>query len=843
LLWEKKTIPTVVIPLEVDEALCVVEAKNDTRVFSIATVQSASGANLVDGGVRVNDEMLNVISTDKHETTEFVEGESKVLSSLKNNVTTSDLEVRGESIKDFLHKPILLTNFQWASTSAIDANLYTLDIGPLLNSVAIWQKKAEGYELFRGTFNLRVQINADPFMQGHLLIHYLPNYADRVTVDPKFSNRYNYHIVQKFQHPHIELDIHDTVAEMSIPYVAPSAWFDRKAGTYDWGRVWIDIVSPLEVGAAAGNKNAEVSVFGYWTDVEMSAAIVPQSKSSSKGFSAKSGEDLTKKEDTFKISDGLNIVAKAADTLGEIPLLNVVSGSVAWAARTAASVASIFGWSKPYIEDRTAINTLQTYRYSGTSTGHDTSVCTALIHDNKTRVTTEYSITDEDEMSLKRLLKVPTYMGPTTWTTANASNTLLLTQEIKPQNFKYAGTQTGTGFINNYVIGAPLYYLSNFFTFYRGSINVTIKVVKTKFHSGKLLVTFTPITTVTTVPDTTTSVYSLRTIVDIREQSIIKLNLPYMLHRTYAAQNIAIGTLHVRVLNDLRCPETCAQQVQLLTFYTAGDDFEYQVPSTNSYTGGGIYTPQSKSSGADVIVDSGIGDSQVHRQSTMYSSACIGEHFTSIKQLLNRNCQLQPRVTQTYPGSQYHIYPYFVTGYTSVPVTGVIQGEAFVADAFSYFAPMYAYFRGSSRIKMSSTNVTVRAGLDPNFFKVAGDSNFLFNSTAVSGFGRNTVVVDYPAVDKNPVNTMLSDLDSLLNNVWHQGTYQCMYPVSFVHVWQGDSTNYYADDTTPVTSLCVASVSGLLSSTIFQRSFCDEFQLSFFLACPPLFVSNAAVPP
>jgi hypothetical protein len=837
LLREKKTIPTACTPLGVGEALSVVESKNDTLVYSL---QSKSGDALVDGGMRINDEMLNVISRDKHETTEFVEGESKVLNTSANNTTVSNLEIRGESIQDFLHKPYLLTNFNWASTSAIDATLYSAAIGPLLSSVTIWSRKAEGYELFRGTFNVRVQINADPFMQGRLILHYIPNYVDRLAVDPKFDKRYNYHIVQKFQHPHIEIDMHDTVAEMSIPYVAPSAWFDRKTGAYDWGTFWIDVVSPLEVGASAGNKNAEVSVFGYWTDVELAAAILPQSKSRGK-FSVKVGEEVSKKEDTFKISDGLKIVASAADELGHIPTLNVITGPVSWAARTAASLASVFGWSKPLLEDKQVPVLQSTFRYAGSSTGPDTSICTALIHDNKTEVTTQYSITDEDEMSIKRLLKVPTYMGPTTWTTSHSTDTLLLTQVIKPQSMCYGLSQNGTAFANSFAAGAPLYYLSNFFGLYRGSIDLTLKIVKTKFHSGKLLITFTPIETVTTVPTTATSVYSLRTIVDIREQSVIKLNLPYMLYKTYQQQNAAIGTVHIRVLNDLRCPETCAQQVQILSYYTAGDDFEFQVPSTSNYVAGGIYTPQSKSSSPEVMINAGIGDSKVQPLNTMYSSTCIGEHFTSIKQLLNRVTQVQPRTTQSFAGTQFHVYPYFVTGYTSVPVTGVLQSEGFVADAFSLFAPMFAYFRGSARF--CSPNPSFLVGQDPMYYKFASTTTFITDTSAVSGFGRNVNVVDYAAPDKNPVNSVVRYNE--LGGMFVQGTYQNQFPVSFVHVWQGDGTNYYTDLTTPATSIVLASpaTSTLGNTTTIWRSFCDEFQLSFFIACPPLFVLNAAVPP
>lgn len=835
----KKTSSKVDIPPEVDGALCVMEEKHDTRK-PIITLQSKSGEDMVDGGLRVNDQLLNVVSTDKHETTEFVEGESKVLSTEVNNVTRSDLEVRGESIKDFLHKPYLLQTIQWASTLAIDANLYTVDIGPLLDSVVIWQRKAEGYELFRGTFNIRVQINADPFMQGRALLHYIPNYTDRIAIEPKFGNRYNYKMIQKFQHPHIELDIHDTVAEMSIPYVAPSAWYDRKSGTYDWGRVWLDVVSPLEVGAAAANKNAEISIFGFWTDVELAAAIVPQAKSRG---SFKATKDLAKIEDSSKVSNGLNAVASAADSLSSIPVLAPAMGAVSWASRTMSSLASVFGWSKPYIEDKQTIVTQQNMRYAGCSTGPDTSVCSALLHDNKTEVTDEYTIRAQDEMSLKFLLSVPTYMGPTTWTTAHASNTLLISQVIRPQNFNFSSLQAGTIQAQNYSIGAPLFYLSNFFGYYRGSIDVTLKIVKTIFQTGKLLITFTPISTVTVIPDTSTSVYSLRTIVDIREQSVIKLNLPYLLHKTYCNQSEAIGTLHVRVLNDLRAPETCAQQVQILTFYTAGEDFEYQVPSNSNIYGAGIYTPQSKSS-AETLVDAGIGASEVKSATTMYSSTCMGEHFTSIKQLLSRNCQLQPLAARTYPGNNYRLYPYFTTGYTSVPITGLLVPQNYAADAFSFFAPMFAYFRGSSRVYVSGSGGNrLLSGLDPMFFKYYSTAEYLLDVTSISSFGLNRTVTSTVGNDKNAVNSIQPSSETVPNMVFQQGTYQNKYPVSFVHVWQSENIDFMNKETTPATAIAIVNADGasIGSTTTIWRSFTDEFQLSFFIACPPVYNSTSVL--
>jgi len=329
--------------------------------------------------------------------------------------------------------------------------------------------------------------------------------------------------------------------------------------------------------------------------------------------------------------------------------------------------------------------------------------------------------------------------------------------------------------------------------------------------------------------------------VDIREQSVVHLNLPYQLQQTYLRSGSYIGTLHVRVLNDLRCPETCAQQVQILTFYTAGDDFEFQVPSNSALVGSGIYTPQSKS-GSETLVNNGIGDSQIKTASTMHSETCIGEHFLSIKQLLNRNCQSQPIGTNTWAGKSYRIYPYFITGITSAPVTGTVVLPSFAADSFSFLAPMFAYFRGSSRILIQGTTSKVISGMDPMFFKNYSTSDYLFNSTFFSSFGRNSGVSVNSSFDKQPFNTMQYSNENVTAG-FQQGTYQNQYPVTFTHVWQGELQDFPSNDTSPATAVAFNTIDDTAFgvNTTLWRSFTDEFQLSFFIACPPVFIQNTVL--
>jgi len=180
-------------------------------------------------------------------------------------------------------------------------------------------------------------------------------------------------------------------------------------------------------------------------------------------------------------------------------------------------------------------------------------------------------------------------------------------------------------------------------------------------------------------------------------------------------------------------------------------------------------------------------------------------------------------------------------GFTSNATTGVVVAEDFVADAFSFFAPMYNTFRGNARV-MVKTSVAIEAGIAQWFFKNYTSAAWLIDTTSILAIGSNTVVTNNVGIDKSPVQPTVQFDFGASAYTFFRGIYQNMFPVSFVHVWQGQGTNYYDDDTTPGTAIILSGTTNTAwgaNSTI-KRSFCDDFQLQFFLACPPLFRSNAA---
>jgi len=703
-------------------------------------------------------------------------------------------------------------------------------------------------------------LNADPFQWGLGLLHYIPNYVDRMVLDSTFAGRHNAELISKFQHPHILIDAQDAVAEMRIPYIAPTTHFSTSEDTYDWGRIFFDVVVPLTSGAAAPNPNAQVSIFGYWEDFEVAAPMVPQESLNDymlqqvvcQSYGGDSGVKMSKygvkksretSEETMKISTGLKIGAKAMATIAEVPILSSIFEPASWLFLGAAKIASFFGWSAPRVSTAPMVMLQQGLRYIGTSDGHNVATGTALIHDNCLQMNNDYSITDEDQMSLRYLLNVPTYMGYTLWNTSHAPDTVLFSQVIRPSLFKLDGASTHNTHTANYSIGAPLWFLSNFFAYYSGGMTVHCDIVKNDKYSGKLVFIWTPIKIVTNVPDNSSSLYSYRHIVDIRDQGTIDLDLPYLLNQPYCEQNEAIGTLTVRVLNPLRCPETCPQSVAIVKQYRAAKDFEFQVPCCSITAGSSIFSPQASTN--DQMVSDGIGGSYIPTVGGNKAARSIGENFSSVKQLLNRTTQIQPRVSNVTPWTSLTIFPWFITALTIDQTSGALLGEDFSADAFSFIAPCYLYYRGRSDILLNNAAGNAMSSfLSPMYNRVSSMVNFLVRNVAATStnpLSTNKVVVDYANPDKQPLQSFVPNAGGVTSTaVYHQVPFQSRFPISFTDVWQGNTPSYFANDRT--LSCNTVTFTGSNSSAlnpIICRSFGDDFQLIYFLSCPPLFTSYA----
>jgi hypothetical protein len=784
-------------------------------------------------------------------TTLFVESAPVVMgTNSKPTFATSTYIEQEMDIKSFLAKPLLLFSGTWTTSQAINTNLAQLDVDSTLTSNDIWYSKIKGFNLLKGDFVIEVRLNTSMFHQGMLISHYIPCYQQFVSANPTFAGRTNRYLESKVQHPHVPIDCRKGGGAIRIPYVAPTHFWGVKEDAYDWGTWFLDIFSVLQTGTAAPSQQLLVDylVYGYWENVELAAPVVPQSDRRERKMRTVVPET---KENSGPIELGLRKVGKTAKLINDIPFLGEFSMPVAWAADIAANIASIWGWSKPRELEGVTVVSDQLLRYAGTTDGPDLAVPGGVICNNRIQTIDYASFTDVDEMSLDYLLRIPFYRGELAWTAGVGQGYSLLSIKINPQNLYQSHSDTVGAHTGVYGVGAPLWYFSRFFKYWRGSVDLTLRFIKTQIHSGRIEVIWTPGTLVTTTPTTATSAYSMRTIIDVRTEDEITINLPFLVLSDYLeipftnpTGGAYSGQLDIQVLNDLRAPESAAQNIAIQYFFKAGDDFEYAVPTAINSTPI-PYIPQSDNTeifmhGENVgmsMGDSVVGGIKTKRDETFHASRCIGEKIKSVKQLLLRNtplCSLGPGINQSVA-----FYPHGLGASTLNPGSGVKKSVSYGGDMYDWIVPMYAFYRGGVRMSVINARPQTTFGMFPNLFTSADTQSFKTGTGPyVQNVTTTTNVSDPFSINTSPMVYPATPTTSLGPNgtyVYQHVPYYNKYPMSLTVQFNGLDTPL-TDASQPAGSFTYYSNSALAGTTTLQRSVADDFHTSFFIGCPPVFL-------
>lgn len=738
-----------------------------------------------------------------------------------------------QSIVDFMAKPHLINQTTWHASDVANAILSsssTPSIGSYLASVAEWANKLQGFNLCRGTAVLKLVLNATPFQAGMLLLHFLPNINERQSGTDLM---YNSSLSAKVQQPSVAIDCRDSAVELRIPYVNSYNWFEIKAALHDWGNFYISVLSPLAVDAA-GQQTADVSLYLSFEDFELAAPLCAQAKRPRSKVISKSEAEAEAMVGGGPVSSALRTVSNIADAVSSVPSLAAYATPVAWAADLAAGVASWFGFAKPILQTAPIYTMEQDNRYQTTTDGTDTSYSLSWRTDNTLRTLEDVSLRDEDEMSFEFLKRVETLALPGTptsyslsWSNSITSGTSLTTNPmyVSPTSLYFQGTSTDGAHVTTWKQGSPVFALSQMFSHWRGSFRLRMKFVKTQFHTGRLQITWTPGHTALTAPDLNTSILSLREIVDIRFCDEVSLELPYLITSPYlpisnvgTTANSYSGRLDVLVLNELRAPETVSSSIEVLMFWSAGNDFEM-----NGADAGGRYFPPYKAHAVPVL-DSVIGDQSIPSKNCSPADECFGEYFVSVKQLLQRYTTFtHPNTLST---SQGIAWPWYA-GIVGSNSSGVISTTG--GDFFCLAAAMYGFYRGGMRFAIfGSTGVLETAIINT----VVNASSFHPVDVAqVSITGSQFTTSSTASTQNNPF---------LFANSGSYSSYVVPYfSQTRMSTIQLDTTNLSTSFTAAdsPTSMLAFGNGNAINTYTFARSIRDDFQFSYFIAAPPLFIS------
>lgn len=723
-----------------------------------------------------------------------------------SNLITSTQSVGAQTIIDFLQKPILLNSgFLTSSDSGPIFVVHTLS-GILSNT--LYAKKLEGVGYIRADLVFELKVNATRFQQGRYMLTCV-NAGGMNFNSTVITNRMRFvNLMTKTQLPHVEIDLAtETSCTLEVPYVSMFGYFPVKSAKI-LSTVSLFPYAALQPGS--GDSVCSYDIYVHMKNISLSGCVVAQS-----GRSISFKEQKAAK--TGPVSVFMGKVSRTSEILGRIPMLMPVANSVAWAADVLGDAAHVWGWSKP-----TTVNPAQLYaRQSntqmtltdGTFVGHKLSA-SSLQGVTSTNGVARTAI---DELSIDFIKSQYAYFSRIVWNPTDLAGTQIATFPITP-----------TFYNTNYGVGktyAPVAFLANFFSLYRGGLKFRFKFVKTEFHSGRLAFAFLPVEPTTTLTPPiltfaqTDNLY--REIVDIRTTNEIEVTVPFIADRNYVGTDACYGHLYVFVVNQLIAPDVVNSDISLLTEVCGADDLTFEEPL--AFQKKQVYVPFQSDKLAIVFPKMGASNDHI-----LYNKVSIGEKFNSIRQLIKR--------FQTFgglPGSSTSIYsiaPFaFSWCYQATSLATPLTRNNAGYDFLSLMAGCYTFSHGGVRFIFMPDNFT-NAGMRIEIAPRVDNSTVVYEDPlfSVLGDGQNPLQYVMPNVEGN-FNVEVPYYSGMISRATMAAA---IIPAAFI------ATPVLREEGAPGVSLRWGDNAVNKPVHLVARAASEDFTFSGWLGVPPLVIST-----
>lgn len=673
-------------------------------------------------------------------TDKYVTKEADLPSIMYDSIT----ETTDHSLQNFLSRMVIINQGTWSSTQVAGKTLANLTFPSALfktGSTNFNQNvyKLDGFAAMKAKVKVRIEINSQPFQAGALLLHYVP-YSEYMNSHAKWYTDTDTDLVAASGCPHVVMNLANTTSmSFTTPYISPYLFFSLPQGQGSFGNVVISVLSPLASQAA---NSVNYTVWAAFEDVELR---YPTDAPLTTNF-AQVGKEIQKMETRGAISGTVRSIGTAvADVLPWVGL-GWLSEPARFITDAGETVLKMLGFSKPSVEAPITRVRQSPTQYFLNADGVDTSHKLGLSAANALATIPGWAGTDEDEMRLDYICSRPNYYKTFIWNTSAVADTSLYAQPNSPLWFQTISALT-TG---NYAQTVSLPLVSKIatqFATWRGTLVYTFHVVKTQFHSGRLRVSFRPLSyPKTALADDVQFInqpgYAYTDEIDLSAGTTFTFEVPYVsvrpwMHTMYDAntaypggdiRNSATGLVQVSVINPLVAAGTVNSAVEVVVFVHM-KDAQFASPLKPTYLPFGI--PNVAQMGrARIVPTQSSSDAMAEKRdlSMLSYSTCMGENVTSIRQILKRYSYLgrvqlnSLAATATVKGSSGNglvLFPWapvtpqngaitnaagiqspkYVSSYTTTSGSNSTVINQYV-DTYSQFYPLYSFFRGSMRYKL-----------------------------------------------------------------------------------------------------------------------------------------------
>lgn len=549
--------------------------------------------------------MENDVQTTQN-TTVFADGGTVVKGSVLPTAPASlamarrNLTLQNQSILDFFAKPQLITTPVWNTTgNPGDSLAQVLLPWDIFAASSAMSARLDNFTSFRGDVMVRIHVNPAMAASGKLLAVFEPLYGVLTDGGSGVYSLREGSLVSLTQMPKVELDLAtDRTLEFRIPFRVPLNYLPTVSAPswMDMGRLNLFIYAPLRSSALS---SLPVSVWMWFDPDTISLANPTVSLHSLPAFAKNKkannkfkvvkqvggGGVLAQEQSSRPVSSMLSKVATIAQTAAMVPVLTEFAEPVAWAASLGAGVAATLGFSNPRTEKVPDAVISRPMRDLCTVDQAVPGFVYAFTGAAKVGKVPPGGLTEEDELHFGHLLPMSVWNQTVVWETTDTSDTPLV-QDL--------GVGLGLG-IDNVTIGVSTYdvmtpwrAIAGMFAYWRGNIRITIKIAKTRFHSGRL-VAFFDADPASVHPSMDNSEVLPRLILDLESGNEWTFEFPFPAINTYLSTNdtTTIGNFSLFVLTPLTVCGSASGSVDVILETSMRADASFMYPSGLAYQVGG----------------------------------------------------------------------------------------------------------------------------------------------------------------------------------------------------------------------------------------------------------------
>lgn len=453
-------------------------------------------------------------------------GDEEKVQYVPNPIASADA-TSNTDLARFLSRPTLIDARGWTTASSIGYLGAGIEPWYLYLNNSVIKQKLTNYAYLRAKLCLKFVVNATPFHFGCLRVAYEPNTnvantGSRSTVIRTNPTTDTYLLTPLSQLPGVWLHPSDNSGgHLELPFFKATNWLSLQtaAEAKTMGVLKYYIAAILGAASASASTAITIDTFAWLEDVELNAATA----------------ELTlqgKDEYDGPVSSVASAVASVSKRLETAPIIGKFARATTIGAGAIADIASMFGFTNvPVIDD---YKPMMNMAAPPLASGEIGAPIVKLTLDPKQELSVDpslHGIGGDDEMAISTIAQKSSVLTVVGWSTADTVGYVMFTSRVSPMLMNRQDIfDAGLVARSTRVYHTPMSYVGMMFQHWRGDIIYDFEVICTKFHKGRIKISWDPVGTDggTALPENV--VYT--TILDIGETNKVSLRVPF--HSAYA---------------------------------------------------------------------------------------------------------------------------------------------------------------------------------------------------------------------------------------------------------------------------------------------------------------------